>query len=54
MDMDAMGWLTASAMQRAMQRGVFRPIFPYLKTQGFLPLHVEVHAARIRWAKLAK
>jgi hypothetical protein len=37
-----------------MQRAVFRPIFPHLKTQGFLPLHAEMHAARIRWEMLAK
>jgi hypothetical protein len=34
-------------MQRAVQRAVFRPIFPYLKTFGFLSLHAAVDAARI-------
>ena len=37
-----------------MQRGVFRPISSYLRTLGFLPLYVEVYAAQIRQAKLAK
>jgi len=36
------------------QRGVFRPIFPYLKTFGFLSLHAEIGAARLTGAHLAK
>ena len=37
-----------------MQRGVSGPIFPHLKTFGFLPLHEVVDAARIRRAIPAK